>query len=159
MANRKKGSGIYLRTKPAWNKGKVGFMKGRKFSEEHKEKIRLALTGNKNGLKEIKQTIEEKKIFAKAYRLKTKLDVLIHYSFGMLQCACCGSDDFDSLTIDHIEGGGNRHRNLIFNGNVCSGSPFHLWLRENGYPYGYQVLCKRCNCSKGITNKCRLIHD
>ncbi len=157
MGGIKGKSGKYIRTKPAWNKGKIGFMKGRKFSTEHKNKIAKALMGNNNGYKEIKQTIEDKKAIARGIRIRHKIDIISHYSCGTMVCVCCGEDNIDFLSIDHINGGGNKHRRIVL-GHEGSGSSFHLWLIRNGFPEGYQVLCLSCNASKGATNKCRLIH-
>lgn len=44
-------------------------------------------------------------------RMKTKIEVLTHYSGGSSpKCADCGSEDIRALTIDHIKGGGGRER-------------------------------------------------
>lgn len=50
------------------------------------------------------------------------------------------------LTIDHINGGGNKHRESILNSR--GGTSFYRWLKKTGYPSGYQVLCWNCNLSK-----------
>lgn len=154
MPSRKKGSGIYKRTKPVWNKGKLGFMKGKKLSDEHKKKIAEALKDNKNGTREIKKTKEEKKQVSKNGRLKNKYKVLSFYSQGEPECVCCGEDKLINLSIDHIKGGGKWHRIEIF-GRECSGSGFYLWLISNGFPDGYQVLCLSCNKSKGTGDFCK----
>jgi len=52
----------------------------------------------------------------------------------------------DFLAIDHIEGGGGQHRESIGK----KGTQFYSWLKENGYPPGFQVLCHNCNISKFI---------
>jgi hypothetical protein len=52
------------------------------------------------------------------------------------------------LTIDHVSGGGRKHRDGI----GCS--DFNRWLRSNGYPPGYQVLCMNCNFAKGMYGQC-----
>jgi hypothetical protein len=155
MSGIKGKSGIYNRTKPAWNKGKVGFMKGRKFSEEHKLKIADALKGNNNGFREVKQTKEELYRKAKNVRYEQKLKVVSYYSFGTMICNCCGENNFENLTIDHIYGGGNKHRLEIF-GYKTGGSAFYFWLIMNGFPNGYQVLCKKCNSSKREGKSCKL---
>ncbi|OGJ58619.1 hypothetical protein A2635_03965 [Candidatus Peribacteria bacterium RIFCSPHIGHO2_01_FULL_51_9] len=54
----------------AWNKGLKGFMKGRKFSSEHKQRIADALKGNKNGLghkktKTVRRRISESRLLRK----------------------------------------------------------------------------------------------
>lgn len=58
------------------------------------------------------------------------------------ECAECGEDDEDLLQIDHVAGGGNEHRREIGQGNL------YLWLRQNGFPQGFQILCASCNWKK-----------
>jgi len=69
---------------------------------------------------------------------KRKKEAIDHY--GKL-CQCCGEDRLVFLCLDHIAGGGNRHRKKIGAGIV-------LWLRRNNYPKGFQVLCHNCNFAK-----------
>lgn len=71
-------------------------------------------------------------------------------------CACCGITE--RLTIDHVDGGGTQHRRDLF-GHDSSGSAMYYWLVKNNFPAGYQVLCIRCNCSKGAGAACRLDHS
>lgn len=60
-------------------------------------------------------------------------------------CACCGESNSGFLTIDHIQGGGNKHRKEIGRGG---GNWFYAWLIRENYPDGYQTLCYNCNCGK-----------
>ena len=60
------------------------------------------------------------------------------------ECACCGEQHPDFLTLDHIEGGGNRHRKSI-HGKVYS------QLRRLGFPPGYRILCWNCNWAYRLT--------
>lgn len=78
--------------------------------------------------------------------------VLAHYGTS---CACCGATD--RLTIDHVDGGGNAHRIELF-GRLGSSGTFYRWLVANGFPSGYQVLCRPCNASKGTGPACSLDH-
>lgn len=76
----------------------------------------------------------------KEYRLSVKLDAMEAY--GGAFCCVCNSPDIEVLEIDHIEGG-NQHRNSL---NMEGGGyTFYLWLKRNGYPDGYRVLCPTCN--------------
>lgn len=79
-------------------------------------------------------------------RLQRKRELIDAYG-GV--CACCGEHRLAFLTVDHIEGGGNRHRQSLGNGKV-SGSTFLLWLRREGYPPGFQALCFNCNAGRHI---------
>ena len=73
-----------------------------------------------------------------------RLDVLQHYSSLVPHCTICGESDFLVLNLDHTNGGGEQHRRAIGK----SGLPFYRWIRQRGYPAGYQVLCANCNTRK-----------
>lgn len=95
---------------------------------------------------------EQLRIVAKAYHVKTKLVVLGYYSNGELKCARCGESRLPCLSIDHISGGGLKHRRSI-GINSGGGSTFYRWLRNNCFPEGYQVLCMNCQYIKRNENK------
>ena len=57
-------------------------------------------------------------------------------------CQHCGENVIELLTIDHINGGGNKHRKSLGQTN------FYSWLKRNNYPIGFQILCYNCNCVK-----------
>ena len=78
--------------------------------------------------------------------LKKKLNILSHYSNGIIKCAHCGFDDIRALSIDHIDGGGAPHRRM-------TGNDIYGWLKRNGYPDGYQVLCMNCQLIKRQVNR------
>jgi len=80
---------------------------------------------------------------AKVYSRNIWLECIYHYSYGTMTCACCGEPIIEFLTIDHINGGGCKHRQKIGVGTV-----FYHWLIKNGFPEGYQVLCYNCNCGR-----------
>jgi len=85
---------------------------------------------------------------AKKYRQIIKQQTIRAYGG---KCACCGVSEIEFLTIDHINGGGEKHRASI--GKV-GGSPFYRWLKNNDYPKGFRVLCWNCNLSFGLYNYC-----
>ena len=66
------------------------------------------------------------------------------------QCACCGEARREFLGIDHINGGGNKHRKQL----QKYGVNFYCWLRQRGYPKEYQILCHNCNLAKGFFGYC-----
>jgi hypothetical protein len=64
------------------------------------------------------------------------------------KCACCGESNILFLSIDHINGGGTKHRQEI------GRTPIYRWLIKNNFPEGYQTLCMNCNCAKAWWGKC-----
>ena len=74
--------------------------------------------------------------------------VLDHYGH---QCVCCFESIDDFLAIDHIDGGGNKHRREI---GILAGSSFYRWLIRNEFPEGFQVLCHNCNMAKSSHGTC-----
>lgn len=60
-------------------------------------------------------------------------------------CACCGEVEEAFLTIDHPNGDGRKHRTV-----TGAGSAFYQWLRREGFPEGYVVLCFNCNCGRQV---------
>jgi hypothetical protein len=75
---------------------------------------------------------------------KRKVETINHYG---IVCACCGEDNVDLLTIDHVNGGGKKHRKEI---GVRAGYGFYSWLRNNNFPTGFQVLCFNCNDGRSV---------
>lgn len=97
---------------------------------------------------------EQKKTAAQARRDDLRAAVFGHYGES---CGCCGSTE--QLTIDHIDGNGRAHRIELFGRHDRGGVHFYRWLIEQGFPDGFQVLCKGCNASKRLGERCRLDHD
>jgi hypothetical protein len=77
---------------------------------------------------------------------KRRNRILNHY--GRV-CACCGEFRKEFLAIDHLEGGGNKHRKIVGAGNA-----FYSWLIRNNFSIGYRVLCHNCNESLGHYGYC-----
>jgi len=86
---------------------------------------------------------------SKKYKVAIKLECLIHYSSIIPSCACCHLEDVETLSIDHIDGGGRKHRE-----ETGFGNQFYQWLRKNDFPEGYRVLCLNCNFSYGAYKRC-----
>jgi len=74
---------------------------------------------------------------------QTKTLVMTHYGNGECKCVLCNEKRLPCLTIDHINGGGTKHRRSI---NIANGGGLHFykWLIDNGYPIGYRTLCWNC---------------
>lgn len=61
----------------------------------------------------------------------------------------CGESDVDVLALDHINGGGTKHRESL--GSTGKGGwTFYQYLKNNHFPEGYQVLCMNCNWKKHL---------
>jgi hypothetical protein len=89
-------------------------------------------------------------VLAKLLYAKRRLLVLTHYSNGPPKCSCCPETEIRFLSIDHIDGGGRKHRKRIGG----SSSALYRWIMENNYPSSFQVLCMNCNFAKGQNNIC-----
>ena len=88
------------------------------------------------------------------YQASHKDRVFDHYGWS---CACCGTTENPS--IDHVDGNGKRHREELFGQSQGrAGNTFYFWLVKQGFPPGYQTLCRRCNQSKGRGERCILDH-
>lgn len=97
--------------------------------------------------------IESVKLREKSYNQRVRMLALVAYSGEVPKCACCGEIEIKFLSIDHINGGGTKHRNSIL-GPGKKGGNINVWLRKNNYPEGFQVLCHNCNMAKGFYRCC-----
>lgn len=82
---------------------------------------------------------------------KVRSEALIYYSGGQPRCGCCGEPRDEFLTIDHINGGGAKHRADEVQGKYASIS---LYLKANRFPPGYRVLCMNCNTAIWFHGRC-----
>lgn len=104
----------------------------------------------------VKRMRKEKPVEAKArakfYADACKMKVYAHYSDNKFECKCCGEKEMVFLSIDHIDGGGTKHRKE----QKISGGGYTLcrWIIRNGYPSGFQILCHNCNQAKHILGVC-----
>jgi hypothetical protein len=97
-----------------------------------------------------------------------RLECLQRYSGKEIpECRCCGETIILFLQIDHIEGNGSAHRREIGmrqGGSIQSpgqktkvtmgGNGLAYWLKKNGWPEGFRVLCANCNLSKRVGKYC-----
>lgn len=67
-------------------------------------------------------------------------------AYGGYRCACCGESEPKFLTLDHVFNDGSSHRKKIGN----RGAGIFKWLRDHGYPAGFQILCMNCNHGKSL---------
>lgn len=80
----------------------------------------------------------ESKRYMTERRERTRRLVMSHYGTS---CSCCGEKEDLFLAIDHVNGGGSKHRKEIRR----EGSAFYDWLMCQGFPTGFRVLCHNCN--------------
>jgi hypothetical protein len=80
------------------------------------------------------------------YRAKIRSLVFGHYGTW---CVCCGENEPEFLSIDHIAGDGAAKRS-----EHGSGASFYYWLVSHDFPQGFQVLCYNCNFAKRTYKEC-----
>lgn len=73
------------------------------------------------------------------YVIKIKDRVFSYYG---RKCKCCGEAEIKFLTIDHIKGGGRKHREAL---GIKDGFSIYSWLVKNNFPKGFRILCMNCN--------------
>jgi hypothetical protein len=78
-----------------------------------------------------------------------RLRDIVFAAYGGAKCACCGEAEIAFLQIDHVNGDGAEHRRVL-----KSSSKIYRWLKVNGFPPGFQVLCANCNHAKGRYGVC-----
>lgn len=124
--------------------------------EEHRIKMKEWREKNREHIREYERRYRKKyrdrdrekyRKWMKDYRIRIRLQALIHYSGDPPKCVCCSETEIKFLTIDHIHGKGKEHRKLV-------GVNFYHWLKKNNYPEGYQVLCWNCNLAKALYEIC-----
>jgi hypothetical protein len=68
----------------------------------------------------------------------------VYGKYGGYICACCGENNKEFLTIDHINNDGHKMRKIH-----GTGPKMLSWLKTNHYPdIGLQVLCGSCQLGK-----------
>ena len=98
---------------------KIILKKHFEWREKHKEELK---NYNKDAYKQIREKV---------------------FSYYGKKCACCGESEMEFLGIDHINGGGARHKK-----NVGHGVQFIKWIIKNNFPDDLQILCHNCNVAK-----------
>jgi len=82
----------------------------------------------------------------KSLRLSSALREEVFAAYGGKRCACCGEAEPLFLSIDHVDNDGAQMRRSGTHSR--GGTQFYQWLRKNGFPAGFQVLCMNCNLGK-----------
>jgi len=88
---------------------------------------------------------------SRTFRDRRKHAVMSHYSGGTPRCALCPDEvafhALPFLCFDHIHGGGVKHRKEI---GVYGAKSMAGWLKKNGFPDGFRVLCHNHNYLEAI---------
>ena len=113
---------------------------------EYSKKYYIKIKNTKKYKESKRKSLNRKK----ELRKQNKLIVLDHYGH---KCFCCGENHFELLTIDHINGGGNKHRKELHSGKNDSYN-LYKWLIKNNFPKEFRILCFNCNISRGLYGYC-----
>lgn len=71
-----------------------------------------------------------------------RLEVINHYSNGTMKCEDCDENHIEFLEVDHINGGGRKHKREVKFTNL------YAYLKRMNFSDGYQILCSNCNSKK-----------
>lgn len=84
------------------------------------------------------------------YRDKLKRELIEAY--GGPFCACCSENRLEFLTLDHVNGDGSKHRQVV----KLFGQTLYHYLRKEGFPdkERYRILCVNCNSCIGAYGFC-----
>lgn len=102
------------------------------------------LCHNHNQQKELRRRPAAKTRGAIRFK-RLRITAIQHYGGT---CTCCGENNYQTLQLDHRDGGGVQHRRQARFGQLA------VWLYQHKWPDGYQVLCANCNMSKSIGGVC-----
>ncbi len=83
--------------------------------------------------------LKQKRTSTNRRRREVCLEALKRYSGDVPCCYCCGEDIVLLLGLDHIHGGGTKHRQEVGNTRM------YLWAKRNGWPAIFRVACHSCN--------------
>ena len=100
-----------------------------------------------NARKRRRANPEKYRAISRKVYIKLKLDVLIAYGG---HCNCCGENQYEFLTLDHVNNDGAEHRRRL----NTRGYAVYAEARKLGFPPTFQVLCMNCNFAKGIHGAC-----
>lgn len=76
----------------------------------------------------------------RAYTIKLRLVCVTTYGG---KCTCCGDNRNEYLILDHINGGGAKHRET-----EKGSKAMYLWAQRNNFPPVLQLLCANCHLAK-----------
>lgn len=109
----------------------------RRQREHIKASPKLAARQREHNRRWAKQNRAWIRAYNKQYFIKLRKEFIAAYGS---KCACCDETISEFLTLDHVNGGGNKHRRLIGTNNL------YTTLKKVGWPQDeYRLLCMNCN--------------
>ena len=89
-------------------------------------------------------------------RTRVKKEIFEHYGGTPPKCACCGETITGFLTLDHINGGGTKHKPNVMKikGGGNDSLKYYNWIIDNKFPAIYQILCMNCNWGRRLDGIC-----
>lgn len=131
----------------------------KKYRDTHRARVRQS--SSNSYVRHREKRLIEGKAYNKTYNRMHRVDglaarkrteqglrttILTYYGDGKMVCVRCGFSDIRALSIDHINGNGNKHRQEILGKKETSG--FYRWLVRENFPTGFQTLCMNCQFIK-----------
>lgn len=114
--------------------------KNRKTDPDYVQKHKLSLAKYRRNIGD-QEFLRRKNVARRRQRER----IIEHYGN---ECACCGEATYEFLAIDHINGGGAKHRRTLKSRSI------YEWLIANNLPEGFRVLCHNCNMAHGCYGYC-----
>lgn len=93
------------------------------------------------------KNLEKSRVYQRTYKKNLRREVIEHYGG---KCACCDESELAFLALDHKNGGGTQHRNEL----GLRGDAMYGWVKREGFPDMFQVLCHNCNAARGYYGEC-----
>lgn len=90
-------------------------------------------------------------LWNKKHARKIKMIVLNFYGKNKPECSCCKEKHIEFLVMDHIKGGGNKHKKRL---KISGGLSLYKWIIKNKFPKKLRILCDNCNMSLGRYGYC-----
>ena len=134
---------------------------GKEYAKDPKRIMLVNSPEYKNYMKKYSREYRSNEEYKKRKNKKTResrallrLEILNHYSNEALICARCGFGDVRALDLDHMDNNGCDHRKAI--GRRGATYDIYSQLKREGFPEGYQVLCRNCNWIKELEKREKL---
>jgi len=126
----------------------------RQYYRRNKDRLKVKAKERYEKRRQDNAFVESEKKRGRQYWAELRHEAIMAY--GGYKCNCPGCNETESLflSIDHINNDGAEHRrSLGYENNGKGASSATLsWMKKNGYPPGFQVLCMNCNFGKSRNN-------